>query len=260
MGHTMPTAPSSPADFVPQQSDWQHIGTLQGIYLRTAQEPAPHPVTSAQAVAHFGLAGDQHGSAVSPRQVLLAGNPAYEHWQLPANALRENLLLNFSTEQLASGDLLRIGNDVVLWLTFVCEPCSKLERRCPGTRKTLEASRGMLARVLRSGVMNQGDAIAISRAQAPAFSNDWRARVLQVARAVPEGHAISYSQLAEMAGVAKAYCRAFPRVLANLPVNVASRLGSAAKQSEAPVWSGAEFFSIPKDSETLYQNTAPPLH
>ena len=251
MGHTLPTAPSSPADFVPQQNDWQHIGTLQGIYLRSAQEPAPHPVTCAQAIAHFGLAGDQHASTASPRQVLLAGDLAYEHWQLPANALRENLLLDFSTEQLASGDLLRIGNDVVLWLTFVCEPCSKLERKYPGAMKSLGAHRGMLARVLRGGILHHGDAIAICRAQAPAFSNDWRARVLQVARAVPEGHTISYSQLAEMAGVAKAYCRAFPRVLTNLPVEVANRVGSAAKQSEAPAWSGAELFAIPKGCKTL---------
>jgi hypothetical protein len=222
---------------------WQPIGSLQSLYLRAAKEPAPRPVTSAQVIAGLGLAGDRHASPRSPRQLLLAGDCAYQRWDLPPAALRENLRVDFSTGQLASGDLLRVGSEVVLWMTFLCEPCGLLERRCPGTLKTIGAQRGMLARVLRAGQIRAGDEIAVRRAGAPVFSDDWPERVLQVARAVPEGHSISYRQLAEMAGVATAYCRAFPRVLARLPPAVALRVSSEARITGA-IWSGAGFFDV----------------
>lgn len=223
---------------------WQAMGTLESLSIRVGKEPAPRMVTMARTVAGFGLAEDRNASPRSPRQLLLAGSPAYRRWGLPATALRENLRVDFATEQLGSGDLVRVGKEVILWMTFLCEPCGLLERRCPGTLKTIGAGRGMLARVVRGGTLCQGDAIAVCRARAPVFSNNWQERVLHVARAVPEGHWISYRQLAELAGVHTAYCRAFPRVLARLPAALASRVGSAANMAGAPAWSGAELFDI----------------
>lgn len=220
------------------------MGALQSLHIRMGQEAAPRRVTTAQAVAGHGLAQDRHASPLSPRQVLLAGSVAYARWGLPPASLRENLCVDFSTEQLASGDLLRVGSEVVLWMMFVCEPCGLLERRCPGTLKTLGAHRGMLARVLRGGTLRQGDAMALCRTRAPVFSNDWQGRVLQVARAVPENCWISYRQLAQLAGVHTAYCRAFPRILARLPAALACRVGSGAGLAGAVPWSGAELFDL----------------
>lgn len=223
---------------------WQPLGTLQSLRIRAGKEPAPRAVTTAQAVAGFGLAADRHASPLSPRQLLLAGSPAYQRWGLAPASLRENLLVDFSTAQLDSGDLVRIGSEVILWITFVCEPCSLLERRCPGTLKTIGADRGMLARVLQGGALRQGDAIAVCRGAAPVFSDDWRERVLQVVRAMPTNCAISHRQLAQLAGVHTAYCRAFPRVLSRLPADVASRVGGEAGKNAASAWSGAELFDI----------------
>lgn len=223
---------------------WQRLGSLESLYVRVAKEPAPRSVASVRAVAGHGLAGDRHASPSSPRQLLLAGGPAYRRWGLSPMALGENLRVDFATTQLDSGDLLRVGTDVVLWMTFVCEPCGRLERRCPGTLKAIGADRGMLARVVHGGEVREGDAVAVARARAPAFSNDWQERVLQAARAVPEGCRISYRQLAEMAGVQTAYCRAFPRVLSRLPAAVASRVASAAQAGSSPEWTGAELFDL----------------
>lgn len=223
--------------------DWQPLGALEALYLRPHKN-APQPVAVAQAVGGAGLAGDRHASALSPRQLLLAGSDAYERWRLPPMALRENLRVDFATSQLRSGDLLRVGREVVLWMSFQCEPCRLLERRCPGTLKTIGTQRGMLARVVRGGELRPGDGIAIARASAPVWSEDWQQRVLQVARAVPEGGWISYGQLAQMAGVQMTYCRAFPRVLSRLPADVASRVGKAADATGALAWSGAGLFDI----------------
>lgn len=235
---------TSSSAFGGRDTDWQPMGSLQSLYLRAAKQAAPRPVATAQAIAGLGLAGDRHASSLSPRQLLLAGSPAYQRWGLPPASLRENLRFDFSTERLASGDLVRVGKEVILWLTFHCEPCSLLERRCPGTLKTIGADRGMLARVLQGGELRQGDEIAVCRASAPVFSDAWQDRVLQVALAVPEGRRISYRQLAQMAGVQTAYCRAFPRVLSRLPQVVASRVGNDAAMSGASAWSGAGFFDL----------------
>jgi len=177
---------------------------------------------------------------------LVAGDIAYEQFGLPEATLRENLRIDFATTELRSGDLLRLGSDVVLWLTFHCEPCSLLERRHPGTVKTIGKYRGMLARVLRGGTFGVGDRVSLARASLPAMSDDWQVRVLGVACAVPPGHYIGYRQLAEMAGVANAYCRVFPKILSRLPPAVSSRVVSSASTLPGPRWSGTELFNVPQ--------------
>jgi MOSC domain-containing protein YiiM len=229
----------------PQGSQsWQPIGPVQAAYSRVAKEAEPRHLTRVETMANYGIVGDRHACPHSPRQLLIAGDPGYERFGLADTTLRENVRIDFSTADLRSGDLLRLGAEVVLWLTFHCEPCSLLERRHPGVVKRIGTHRGMLARVLRGGSFSVGDEISLARASLPAMSDDWQTRVLGVARAVPAGHYIVYRQLAEMAGVASAYCRAFPRVLSRLPVDISSRIVGAANDLPGPRWSGAELFDV----------------
>ncbi|MET3465619.1 MOSC domain-containing protein [Variovorax atrisoli] len=223
---------------------WQKIGSVRGLRYRVAKEPAPRPASQVQAVENYGLVGDRHAHMHSPRQLLIASEDAYQRFDLPEAVLRENLLVDSPTRALCSGNLLRIGRDVVLWLTFHCEPCSLLDRHSPGILKTIGLHRGMLARVLRGGTMRNGDEISLARSSIPTMSNDWDARVLNVVRAVPTGQYITYRQLADLAGVATAYCRAFPRVLSRLPPEVASRARGAANSLPGPQWSGSELFDV----------------
>lgn len=223
---------------------WRPIGSLRGLYSRIGKEPAPRLLSHTEVLADYGLIGDRHACPHSPRQLLIAGDDAYQRFDLCDAALRENLRVDFPTEHLRSGDLIRIGREAVLWLTFQCEPCNSLERRCPGAIKSIGQRRGMLARVLRSGKLQVGDQISVAHSSIPAMSDDWQARVLRVASAVPAGHYIMYRQLAEMAGVATAYCRAFPKVLSMLPVDVSSRIRSGTSPLPGPRWRGAELFDV----------------
>lgn len=197
-----------------------------------------------ETMSNYGIVGDRHACPHSPRQLLIAGDPSYERFGLTDTTLRENVRIDFSTADLRSGDLLCVGPEVVLWLTFHCEPCSLLERRYPGVVKNIGKHRGMLARVLRGGSFSVGDEISLARGLLPAMSDDWQTRVLGVACAVPAGHYIVYRQLAEIAGVANAYCRAFPRILSRLPSDVSSRVIGAANALPGPRWSGAELFDV----------------
>ncbi|WCM89258.1 MOSC domain-containing protein [Acidovorax sp. NCPPB 3576] len=196
-------------------------------------------------MAEQGILGDRHANRLSPRQVLLAGTDAYRDLQLPPLTLSENLLIDLPTAGLCSGSLLKIGPEVVLWITFQCEPCARLERRQPGVVKALKGRRGVLARVLQGGSMRVGDAICQGPAPIPPMSDDWKARVAHVVRQIPAGKRVEYRQLADLAGVAKGYCRAFPRVLNQLCPDVARRAQASSVVMRAEQhWAGAELFDV----------------
>lgn len=237
-----PTSVPTPPPQVLGQLDGQAIGYLAVAYQREAKQSSPRSVKQIEAVANFGLIGDQHAAGHSPRQVLIAGQSAYDSFGLPSATLRENLLITGSTVDLASGDVLQVGEDVQIWLTFACEPCSLLDRRSPGIMRAIGRHRGMLGRVIRGGLIREGDIVTRARAVLPKISEDWRARVRMVVCAIPSNRRVTYGHLAELAGVPKAYCRAFPRLLAQLPYEVACRVEAASKVLTAQLWNGEELF------------------
>ncbi|MGB5862380.1 MAG: MGMT family protein, partial [Pseudomonas aeruginosa] len=75
----------------------------------------------------------------------------------------------------------------------------------------------------------------------PLMSDNWRKRVLQVVRQIPEGRWVTYGQLAEVVGVAPGYCRAFPRLLAGIPEGARAQPASAAQRLPAP-WDASGLF------------------
>lgn len=229
---------SSPIDPSPVSAGTA-IGRIDSLMLRTA---APVPVQVARADAGMGLAGDRHADALSPRQILLAGMPAYQRHSLPAHALRENLLLDIDTASLAPGTLLRVGQETVLWLTFRCEACACLDAHQPGIARAIGASRGTLARVLHGGAIKAGDPIALLPSALPAWSDDWRERVAAILPQVPAGMVLDYRQLARLAGVQPVYCRTFPRLVRSLGYAHAAVAMHA--QPETPRWDGRALFDV----------------
>ena len=210
--------------------------------MRAASAPAPTPVDRAIAVTGHGLEGDRHADPRSPRQLLLAGTPAYDDLRLPPLLLRENLLLELDTATLESGMLLRVGLETILRLSFQCEACGYLATRLGGSTCALGPRRGMLARVEQGGEMRVGDEVVILDARRPALPEDWRERVAMVLDAVPSGMVMSYAGIAHVAGIQSTYCRAFPRVLAKLGASRAARAVTARSTDPSPRWDGAGFF------------------
>lgn len=216
--------------------------TLAGRVVALSVQPSratPDRVSNVRAIAGLGLETDRHASRTSPRQVLIASRYAYQALQLPPMALRQNVLVDFEVRSLVSGDRLQIGADVELVAMFRCEPCSRLERHRVGLSRHIGNERGVMARVIHGGSMRQGDAVKVLRASGPLWSDDWRERVVQVLRLVPADRWVTFGQLAELAGVAAGYCRAFPRLLASLDSAWNLRAGPASSCHErgAP-WNG----------------------
>lgn len=230
---------------------WQRLGSIAGLRTRPEGSSDPQEVDQLVAIAGSGLHGDTHAHPLSPRQVLLAGSDVYRDLGLKAMTLRENLLVDFGTERLASSTLLQVGPEVILWLTFQCEACGHLEHRHPGVVKAIHDRRGMLARVLRGGRMSVGDEVRQCTSSIPPISNIWQERIVGVLTRVPAGKRIEYRQLARLAGVPKAYCRVFPKILSKLPPTVAckAQAGTVAKTYER--WTGEDLFNISKNISGL---------
>jgi len=219
------------------------IGRVVSLHVRRAAGAAPEAVAHAQALPGLGLDGDIFQHALSPRQLLVAGAPAYVRLGLPANALRENVLLDIDSAALISGQTLAVGASAVLQLTFACEPCGRLNLRQYQLVRSIGAQRGMLARVLTGGAIAAGDPVCLLPQRMPAWPNDWRARVEMVLARVPGGMVVEYRQLALLAGVALTYCRVFPRVARELGLaHVAVGLRS---DNPLPRWDGAGLFDQP---------------
>lgn len=269
------------------------IGRVASLHFRRNAFDAPEAVGAVQALAGLGLAGDIQQHALSPRQLLIAGAPAYARLGLPANALRENLLLDIDVGSafessgdsagdgviaragdsvvggagdgaddkpthsavLSSGRLLSVGAGAIIQLTFACEPCGRLNLRQNGLSRTIGSQRGMLGRVLAGGAIVAGDPVFLLAQRMPSWSNGWRARVEMVLARVPHGMVVEYRQLALLAGVALTYCRVFPRVARELGLaHVAVPLRS---DNPLPRWDGAGLFEQPAHSGPATPAPAP---
>lgn len=219
------------------------VGTVLALAVREPGARTPTRCERVQALAGYGLAGDVHAAARSPRQVLLAGAAGYDALGLPPVALRENLLLDLDTAGMVSGTVLRIGRQASLRLSFQCEACGSLDKHAPGLARAIGGRRGVLARVLAPGEIRVGDPVTMLDARLPALPEDWRERVVRVLDAVPAGQVIGYADLAHVAGVQSSYCRAFPRLLARLGPGYAAKAATARAGAGLPRWDGSGFYA-----------------
>ena len=218
------------------------LGQLLAIAVRRSPGKPPERVAQAEALAGRGLEHDLHADPISPRQLLLAGAPAYAGLALPPLALRENLLLDADTADLASGTVLRSGDEVLLRLMFQCEACGSLDRHQPGLARAIGRRRGVLARVLAGGRIRAGDRVLDLGPRLPPWPEDWRERVRRVLDALPPGRVLAYARLAHLAGIAGSYCRAFPRAIASFGPAYAGKAVPASAPSTLPRWDGAGLF------------------
>lgn len=218
------------------------IGRIEALALRPSLAAPPLRRVVLRAIAGMGLEGDVHADPLSPRQLLLAGTDAYHAFDLPPHALRENLLMDVDTSRLVSGTVLQVGDGVQLRLMFQCEACVHLDAHRPGLSARIGTRRGMLARVLRSGEIRPGDPVRAVGRPLPAWSDDWRERIVHVLDTLPPASVITYKRLAQLAGVASTYCRAFPGMIARLGPRYAGKAVPTQSDVALPRWDGHGLF------------------
>lgn len=187
------------------------------VYRRPSRTLPPEECEKVYLRAGLGIDGDCHANPQSPRQILLVSTGAYETCNVPPKGLRENILIQTSELNLPSGSRVRIGSHAVLRISFQCEPCGRLNRVRPKLSRDIGDMRGHLARVVQSGSIRAGDRVRVETGVFRPFPDYWKDRVIEIVHMLPANHLVSYARLAELAGVPKAFCRVFPRLLRSQP-------------------------------------------
>lgn len=112
-----------------------------------------------RALEDSGLEGCAHARTGNPRQVLLVDSETLELMDLQPGIIRENITTRgINVNGLPVGERLRVG-EAHLEVSVVCTPCDLLEKIRPGLRRELRGRRGMLCRVIASGMIRRGDDI-----------------------------------------------------------------------------------------------------
>ena len=135
------------------------MARVQNLFRAPKKHVPMEEVSEVRALGDRGFEGCAHGRAGSKRQILLVDRETLEAMDLRPGIIRENITTDgINVNSLQVGQLLRIG-EARLEISAVCTPCDQMEAIRPGLRKELWGRRGMLCRVLDSGLIRRGDPI-----------------------------------------------------------------------------------------------------
>ena len=161
-------------------TNFAQAGQLNAIYCRPARGIMCVQNYSALAIAGRGLQGDRTALTISQnplgsnRQITLiqaehiAVIAALMNKRFDPALLRRNLVIS-GINLLAAKSLFKdqpmhlMINDVILEVTGLCEPCSKMEVSLGhGAYNALRGHGGVTARVIKGGELKQGDYVSCS--------------------------------------------------------------------------------------------------
>ena len=104
----------------------------------------------------------KRGMNRAKRQVLLMDKETLELLGLTPGTVRENITTqDMDLYSLTPGQKVRIGVEVELEVTELCNPCERMDEIRQGLREELEGRRGMLTRVAKGGDIAVGDTISV---------------------------------------------------------------------------------------------------
>ena len=113
------------------------------------------------AIENHGFEGCAHARPAGKRQVLLMDVETLRQMNLTPGMIRENITTEgISVNTLKAGQRLSLG-EVELEVSAACEPCELMEEIRPGLMTALLGRRGMMCRVVKGGMLRQGDEIVV---------------------------------------------------------------------------------------------------
>lgn len=122
--------------------------------------------SNAHVIEDLGIEGDRYaikrGYNRAKRQVLMMDKETIDLLGLNPGTVRENITTEgFDIYSLEPGQKVRIGAEVELEITELCNPCERMDAVRPGLKDELEGRRGMLTRVAKGGDIAVGDGISV---------------------------------------------------------------------------------------------------
>jgi MOSC domain-containing protein YiiM len=133
---------------------------LVGIWRSPKRRELMEPLESARVFENEGVEGCAHRRG-GKRNVLFVALEDLESLDVVPGAVKENFTVrDADVMQWPVGQRLQIG-DAEFEVSMVCDPCENMEKIRPGLQEELEGTRGMLARVIRTGDVAVGDEIRL---------------------------------------------------------------------------------------------------
>ena len=143
---------------------------VSSLRLCTGLRQPMKAVENASFKAGLGIEGDRHAASVgvrASRQVLLMDQETIDALGLDPGDVRENVTTRgIALAELTPGQRLALGDEAVVEITGPCAPCARMDEVRPGLQAELEGRRGLLATVVRDGLVKVGDAVTALRSAA----------------------------------------------------------------------------------------------
>ena len=140
-------------------------GRVELLHLNVEHRQPVRGAPSARFIAGVGIEGDRHATPRSERQgyqVLLMDRETLDALGLSPGEIKENVTTTgVDVNALRPGQRVAIGDGVVVEVSKACAPCSRMDEIRAGLRDELADRRGMLAGVVRSGVVKPGDPVRV---------------------------------------------------------------------------------------------------
>jgi len=140
-------------------------GTVKSLGIAVSKLSPMDQVNKIELITGQGIVGDRHlrtDGTRSKRQILLMDIETLIEFGLSERDIKENITvqgIDFSL--IKSGNIVRIGMDVVLEITGDCEPCSRMDELRSGLKNAIDGRRGMLAYVKSGGTISSGDSVTV---------------------------------------------------------------------------------------------------
>lgn len=143
------------------------VGQVNWIGIRSARRADLEAVNKIMAHEGNGLEGDHYSGKSGKRQVTLIQE---EHLKAVASIMkmskvepgliRRNIVVSGLNLLALKNKQFRIGEEVVLEMTGLCHPCSRMEENLgSGGYNAMRGHGGITARVIQGGLLRKGDSI-----------------------------------------------------------------------------------------------------
>jgi MOSC domain-containing protein YiiM len=141
------------------------VAEIVGIWRAPKRRVAMESLSSAH-VAEDGIEGCAHARE-GKRSVLFVAAEDLEALGIDPGQVRENFTVR-GADVMAwpAGQQVAVG-DARFEVTMVCDPCHLMNEIRPGLQEELVGRRGMLARVVKTGRVQVGDAVVALAALSP---------------------------------------------------------------------------------------------
>jgi MOSC domain-containing protein YiiM len=136
------------------------VAEIAHIWRSPKRRELMEELDTARVFENEGVEGCAHRRG-GKRNVLFVAAEDLESLDVPPGRVKENFTVRGAdVMNWPIGQRLQIG-DAEFEISMVCDPCELMEEIRPGLQGELEGKRGMLAKVVTTGRVTQGDQITL---------------------------------------------------------------------------------------------------